>query len=57
MVIIDTEDNRKSFLKMNLGYCRDIAEYSGGKYYPIRELNSSDLSIITTMEREAIFGV
>lgn len=56
-VVIDTEDTGKSFLNMQLGYCRMIADYSGGKYYPVRDLNSSELSSITSFEKESLFIV
>lgn len=55
VVVIDTEDTGKSFLSMQLGYCRTIADYSDGKYYPIKDLNSSELSSIASFEKESIF--
>ena len=54
-VVIDTEDTGKSFLNMQLGYCRTVADYSGGKYYPLKDLDSSELISIASMERESLF--
>lgn len=53
-VVIDTEDTGRSFLKIQLGYCRTIADYSGGKYYPLKDLNSSELSSIASLERKSL---
>lgn len=35
---IDTEVVEGSFMDMRLGYCQEIAENAGGKYYPLSGL-------------------
>ncbi|MEA2032633.1 MAG: putative cobaltochelatase [Euryarchaeota archaeon] len=52
MIVIDTEVVSKSFIQMQLGYCREIASYSGGKYYPIGDLTSQAVQDIVIQERE-----
>jgi len=52
MIVIDTEVVSKSFIQMQLGYCREIASYSGGKYYPIADLTSQAVQDIVIQERE-----
>ncbi|RJS77528.1 hypothetical protein CW713_10160 [Methanophagales archaeon] len=37
---------------MQLGYCREIAASSGGKYYPIADLTSRAVHDIVIQERE-----
>ncbi len=53
-VVIDTEETRKSFLKMQLGYCRMIAEHTGGRYYPIGDLSPDALYDIAVLERASL---
>lgn len=52
MIVIDTEVVSKSFIQMQLGYCREIAASSGGKYYPIADLTSQTVEDIVIQERE-----
>jgi len=52
VIVIDTEVVSKSFIQMQLGYCREIASYSGGKYYPIADLTSQAVQDIIIQERE-----
>ncbi len=52
VIVIDTEVINKSFIQMQLGYCRDIASYSGGKYYSIVDLTSQAVHDIVIQERE-----
>jgi len=52
VIVIDTEVVNKSFIQMQLGYCRDIASYSGGKYYPIADLTSQTVRDVVIQERE-----
>jgi magnesium chelatase subunit D len=52
VIVIDTEVVSKSFIQMQLGYCREIASYSGGKYYPIADLTSQAVHDIVIQERE-----
>jgi magnesium chelatase subunit D len=52
VIVIDTEVVNNSFVQMQLGYCRDIASYSVGKYYPIVDLTSQAVRDIVIQERE-----
>jgi magnesium chelatase subunit D len=52
VIVIDTEVVNKSFIQMQLGYCRDIASYSGGKYYPIADLTPQTVHDIVIQEQE-----
>ncbi|MFB3764481.1 MAG: putative cobaltochelatase [Methanotrichaceae archaeon] len=54
-IIIDTEVVESSFMDMRLGYCRTIAETSGGKYYPISNLSPEALYSIVNGEEKLIF--
>ena len=53
-VVIDTEETGDSFLDIRLGYCRTLAEYAGGGYYPITDLSAGALREITSTERDAL---
>ncbi len=55
-VVIDTEAQGRSFLRMQLGYCRLIAESSGGRYYAINDLSPENLREISLGERGRITG-
>jgi magnesium chelatase subunit D len=52
MIVIDTEVVNKSFIQMQLGYCREIAASSGGKYYPIADLTPQAVQDIVIHERQ-----
>ena len=52
VIVIDTEVVSESFIQMQLGYCREIASYSGGKYYPIADLTSQAVHDIVVQERK-----
>ena len=54
-VVIDTEVVESSFMDMRLGYCREIAETSGGKYYPISSLSPDALYGIVDLEQKLLF--
>ena len=54
VIVIDTEIVNKSFIQMQLGYCRAIASYSGGKYYPITDLTSGAVRDIVISERNML---
>ncbi|WP_366070164.1 putative cobaltochelatase [Methanothrix sp.] len=54
-VVIDTEIVGSSFMEMRLGYCRDLAEAAGGKYYPITEITPESLSRIVESEHLGLF--
>ncbi|MDD3407963.1 MAG: putative cobaltochelatase [Methanomicrobium sp.] len=51
-VLIDTEDLSGGFLKMQLGYCKMIAEHSQGSYYSLDELNQENISEIASKEMD-----
>jgi magnesium chelatase subunit D len=55
-VVIDTENTKRSFVPMELGYCREIAEASGGRYYRISDLSPGEVAAITGMEKESLFS-
>ena len=54
-IVIDTEVVESSFMDMRLGYCRDVADASGGRYYPISGLSSDALFSIVEGEEERLF--
>jgi magnesium chelatase subunit D len=54
-LVIDTEVVDSSFMDMRLGYCREIAESAGGKYYPISSLSSEALCSIVDREQQLLF--
>jgi len=54
-VVIDTEEVEGSFANIRLGYCRQIAEASGGRYYPISSLSPEALCSIVDGEQRQIF--
>jgi len=56
-VVIDTEVVTSSFMDMRLGYCRDIADASGGKYYPLSSLSPEALSSIVEGEHNLLLEV
>jgi len=57
VIVVDTEVVSKSFIQMQLGYCREIASYSGGKYYPIADLTSQAVHDIVTSESELLMNL
>ncbi len=54
-IVIDTEVVESSFMDMRLGYCREIAETAGGKYYPISGLSPEALYSIVDGEQKLLF--
>jgi magnesium chelatase subunit D len=54
-IVVDTEVVESSFMEMRLGYCRDIAEASGGRYHPISSLSSDALFEIVDREEQILF--
>lgn len=54
-IVIDTEVVDRSFVDMRLGYCRQIAESAGGKYYSISSLSSDALYSIVDREHQLLF--
>ncbi|HOT02896.1 MAG TPA: putative cobaltochelatase [Methanolinea sp.] len=55
-VVIDTEETGSAFLKMQLGYCREIAEETGGRYYAVSDLKAGVLGDITRNEFARVFS-
>jgi len=47
-VVIDAERSDKSL--MRLGFCREIAEHSGGKYYHITDLTADKVYSVVSRE-------
>jgi magnesium chelatase subunit D len=54
-IVIDTEVVESSFMDMRLGYCREIAESAGGKYYPLSSLSPEALYSIVDREQQLLF--
>jgi len=54
-IVIDTEVVQSSFMDMRLGYCHEIAEKCGGKYYPLSGLSPEVLHSIVDGEQRIIF--
>lgn len=55
-IVIDTEVVESSFMDMRLGYCHEIAEKCGGKYYPISGLSPEALYSIVDGEQKILFN-
>ena len=54
VVVLDTEAAGRSFVKMQLGYCKAIAEHAGGRYYSVGELSAGQVCEIATAEQELL---
>ncbi|HSD56918.1 MAG TPA: magnesium chelatase subunit D family protein [Methanotrichaceae archaeon] len=50
-IVIDTEVMESTFMDMRLGYCKDIAEATGGRYYPLSSLSPESLCSIVEEEQ------
>jgi len=57
LVVLDTESAGRSFVKMQLGYCKDIAEHAGGRYYSVADLSSGAVQNIVSQEQEMLLEV
>ena len=55
-VIIDTETVKRSVVNFRLGYCRDIAEESGGAYYPLSDLSIEGVTAIAQGEKNFLLS-
>jgi magnesium chelatase subunit D len=53
LVVIDTEAGRGQLAGMGLGFCREIARDSGGRYYSLSDLTAGHLAGIAHRERTA----
>ncbi|MEA1907339.1 MAG: putative cobaltochelatase [Euryarchaeota archaeon] len=54
VVILDTETVGGSFVKMQLGYCRTIAEHAGGRYFSVDRISSGEVHDIVAHEQELL---
>ena len=54
VIILDTETVGSSFVKMQLGYCRMLAEHAGGRYFAVDQLSSGEVYDIIMHEREIL---
>ncbi|NMG82666.1 MAG: putative cobaltochelatase [Methanosarcinales archaeon] len=57
VIILDTESVGGSFVKMQLGYCRAIAEHAGGRYFQVNHLSSGEVHDIITHEKEILADI
>jgi magnesium chelatase subunit D len=57
VVVLDTESAGRSFVKMQLGYCKDIAEHAGGRYYSVEDLSSGTVRNIVATEQEMLVDI
>jgi len=57
VVVLDTESAGRSFVKMQLGYCKDIAEHAGGRYYSVEDLSSGTVRNIVATEQEMLLDI
>ncbi|HIE30929.1 MAG TPA: putative cobaltochelatase [Methanosarcinales archaeon] len=57
LVVLDTESAGRSFVKMQLGYCRDIAERACGRYYSVDDLSSGTVQNIVSYEQEMLVDI
>lgn len=54
VIVLDAESMGSSFVKMQLGYCREIAEHAGGRYYSVDRLSSGQVHDIVTQEQGSL---
>jgi magnesium chelatase subunit D len=54
VVVLDTETVGGSFVKMQLGYCRMLAENAGGRYFPVERLSSGEVHDIVAHEQDVL---
>jgi magnesium chelatase subunit D len=52
VAVIDTEYQSSSSLRIRLGYCRRIAELTGGHYYPLDDLNLNARTLTDIVQKE-----
>jgi len=57
VVVLDTESAGRAFVKMQLGYCKDIAEHAGGRYYSVEDLSSGTVRNIVATEQEMLVDI
>ncbi|HDS62608.1 MAG TPA: putative cobaltochelatase [Methanofollis liminatans] len=55
-VVIDTETTAKTPFGLRLGYCQDIAEHAGGRYYRIGDLSAGGIAEIAAFEHECLLN-
>ena len=54
VVILDTESTGSSFVKMQLGYCKEIADHAGGRYFSLDRLSGREVHDIVSSEQELL---
>lgn len=54
VIVLDAESMGSSFVKMQLGYCREIAEHAGGRYYSVDQLSSGQVHDIVAQEQGSL---
>ena len=54
VIVLDAESMGSSFVKMQLGYCREIAEHAGGRYYSVDQLSSGQVYDIVANEQGSL---
>ncbi|MGP8320343.1 MAG: magnesium chelatase subunit D family protein [Methanosarcinaceae archaeon] len=54
VIVLDAESMGNSFVKMQLGYCREIAEHAGGHYYSVDQLSSGQVYDIVAQEQGSL---
>jgi magnesium chelatase subunit D len=57
VIILDTETIGSSFVKMQLGYCNELAERAGGRCYPIEDLSPEQVHDIIAHEQELLVAI
>lgn len=53
-VVIDTEEPSRMPFALELGYCREIATRSAGRYYRVADLSPGEIARIAESERESV---
>jgi magnesium chelatase subunit D len=57
VIVLDAESMGSSFVKMQLGYCREIAEHAGGRYYSVDQLSSGQVHDIVAQEQGSLIDM
>ena len=57
VVVLDTETVGRSFVKMQLGYCKTIAEHAGGRCFSVDHLSSGEVHDIVAHEKELLVDI
>jgi magnesium chelatase subunit D len=57
LVVIDTEEQEGSVVKLRLGFCREIADAAGGHYYHLGDFGPATLQTIAAQEITGLCGI